>query len=527
MNNEALNQCNKLSLDFPLLFRYQYLITKNSNPTFPMASHTVGNWTVFVGSALPVARLQDLNGHDLGLVLGIAVDPQGLVENDYLVADLDASSSTFFHEFEDWLKYLSGRYTIILHAQHQSRVYADPVGMNGVVYDREAEQVAASTLLCLNRPVIDNTLFDPQVVTEGGKYSLFHTPDAYVHRVNPNAYLDLSDFIEYRFWPRGEVFRAEPEEWPALYDEMSAATKHATKCITAKYTTALPLSGGQDSRLLASMIGDEINNVPQVFTHIPNYASRIDAAVAALIAKELKVPHEIFDKRDSHFKKWRRQKSELEFQTASGVIAPQPQELRLGINLNLADGAVILRGHQTDLLRAVFIRRPGAQGRKNFRWQVKILNIVPPATFDNNVYDRFLPSYQAWYDTLPTPAKEKSIDFAFLEIYYSSTLGVTFPGLYRNFYLSPFNSRRMIELSLSIDDEYRRNSYAVNDIIWRKNPALHDLPFDYEAANHALDALGDEDVVRKLSADRSAQTQERALKMRTATETDLPIKPKA
>lgn len=57
---------------------------------------------------------------------------------------------------------------------------------------------------------------------------------------------------------------------------------------------------------------------------------------------------------------------------------------------------------------------------------------------------------------------------------------MTFPGLHRHFYMSPFNSRRMIELSLSIDVDYRIGARPVDDLLCRMNPALLAVPFDNE-----------------------------------------------
>ena len=57
---------------------------------------------------------------------------------------------------------------------------------------------------------------------------------------------------------------------------------------------------------------------------------------------------------------------------------------------------------------------------------------------------------------------------------------MTFPGLHRHFYMSPFNSRRMIELSLSIDVTYRIGAKPVDDLLYRMNPDLLSVPFDNE-----------------------------------------------
>ena len=149
-----------------------------------------------------------------------------------------------------------------------------------------------------------------------------------------------------------------------------------------------------------------------------------------------------------------------------------------------------MRGHQTDILRAVFLDRNGEAARAELIWQVKRLMPVPYPEFTRKVYRLFSKRYKAWLDGLPKCVQAKSVDMMFAEIYYCSSLGVTFPGLVRHFYLSPFNSRRMIGLCMSIDDEYRHESLAVDDLIYRLNPALHHVPLDYETGA-LLDDLED------------------------------------
>ena len=513
MSSEALYRCEEQKLNFAEVFRYQYLITESELGDFPMECRRLGGWHVHTGSHLPVARIRDEKGKDLALFLGIGVDQGGLIEVSHTLKGTDAADLVSFQVIEKWLKHVAGRYTLIAHAGGQARVYGDPVGMNGIVYDAASRRVAASTLLCLVRPLIQHPLYDHEIVEkEGGKYSLFHTRDAHVRRLNPNAYLDLANFGEHRFWPCGETFQSSASEWPALYDEMAETTKHVVRSIARSHTTALPISGGQDSRLLAAMIGPEIHQIGQVFTNIHNYASRIDAAIANRIAQRLGVEHQVFDKRKVRIRKWRAQKAEQEYRIATGIMGAAPKEIRHGLHLQLADGAVVLRGHQTDLLRAVFLTRPHPDQRTNFRWQIKRLLIVPRQRFSNRIYRRFLPFYEQWYDTLPPEAREKPIDFMFLEIYYSSTVGVTFPALNRNFFMSPFNSRRMIELALSLDDMYRRSSFPVHDILWRQNRALHDLPLDYEflQVKAPLDELETNAILGNLIAQRREATRNRA-----------------
>jgi hypothetical protein len=490
---KAETDCLLTDVIFDDAFRWQYLLTQRDIAQTALLRHTFASWNVYVGNGVQIARLFDVNDEQIGLFIGIGVAQDGLIEGDHRVGSLDATQSTFFTDFENWLFYVAGRYNVLVARDDDARFYSDPVGMNGTVFCTTERQVAASLALCINRDIVDHPLYDHTHIENGkGNYSLFHTRDKDVHRANPNAYLSLSDFRETRFWPRDEPFTTSRPR-AEVYDEIITRTASVIRAINAAYTTALPLSGGQDSRLLAAIAGDQLGDIEQKFTHIHNYAGRIDATIAGKMAQVLEIKHEVHDKRDYKSNRSTIGRAQAEYDTALGYTAPIKDEVKEDIHRGVTDGAVVLRGHQTDLLRAVFIDKPGAEGRASLRWQVKRLLIVPRKEFDSKIHGRFAPEYKAWIASLPCNVRDYQVDLMFVEIYYSATIGASFPAMSRNFLMSPFNSRHMIALSLSIEEQYRRDSLAVNDILLALNPALHDVPFDYEfGGSRDLDLIDDD-----------------------------------
>ncbi|OOY15453.1 hypothetical protein BMI85_13280 [Thioclava sp. DLFJ4-1] len=456
-----------------------------------------------------VSNLEDANGRAIGLFIGVGVDNATLVKGTHKIASLDLDRNSFFEDFEDWFYYVSGRYNAFIARGDSKRFYSDAVGMNGMVYDREERQVASSLALCIERDATPHPLYDHSRIERGeGNYSLFHTFDKDVRRGNPNYHLDLNDFSETRFWPRDEDFTTSRSH-DEIYEEITQRTSKVIAEINANFKTALPLSGGQDSRLLASISRTNLAGFDQFFTHIHNYASRIDATIAATLAKVMRVDHEIHDKRNIKVSEEDVSRFEAEFHAALGFKKKLTREVAHGLHECLTDRMVILRGHQTDLLRAVFIDKLGEDGRNNLRWQVKRLLIVPGKEFDRKTYRTFLPEYQNWVETLPKNAAKRQVDLMFLEIYYSSTIGLIFPALTRNFFMSPFNSRHLISLSLSIEEGYRKNSFAVNDIIFQVDPALHNVPFDYEFGGADLGRIDDEQAMEELTAARRKASETR------------------
>lgn len=460
--------------------RYQYLIAETPLNLPGFSRIEIGRKIVHVGSGLNICRLEAIGGQTIGFVLGLAVAPNGLLQNCYRM-QITLEDPAFFDRFEQFIKHLAGRYGVILHARGETRFYCDPVGMIGAVYEPRQRRLAASPLLTIDREVLPHPLYDHRIVEdEGGKYSLFHTNDAHIRRQNPNCYLDLDNFSETRFWPRDEVFSCDPARYDDLYDEMAETTAFTIGEVARHYNTALPVSGGQDSRLIAAMSKAHLPKIWQYFTQVHNFAARVDASVASKVCDVLSVPHETLNWRKHRAPQDQIDGYAAQYRAAIGYNAQLPAELEKGLVFGVQSGDVVLRGHQTDLLRAVFHFRPQKRAWNKPGWQIKHLLIVPLDRFDAEVKSRFTPEFAAWQTALPQNAREKAVDFMFLEIYYASTLGATFPAASRNFFISPFNSRRMIELSLQIDDAYRRKSHSVHDLLWRLNPKLARVPFDYE-----------------------------------------------
>ncbi len=504
---------------FQTVFRYQYVISKTKLDVYSFQTVTLNNWHISYGTALPFCRIYDSTGQWIGVLLGIAVAKNGLAQ-EKLDLDISVSDPDFFEKFERLLKDFAGRYAIFLSVGNKTRYYCDPVGMIGAVYEKDHQRIAASPLLTIDREVILHPMYDHEKMEKfKGKYSIFHTRDAQIRRLNPNCYLDLDKFEEKRFWPKDEVFAAGREDYCDIMDEIAATTKFNIEQIANTYPTALPISGGQDSRLLATMAGDAIGKIDQVYTHINKWMNTVDVTIGALIANALGVNHEVHTKGEHKFSKRERVNFNNMYSLAVGFPATIPAEYSNGNIKKIKTDAVILRGHQTDLLRAVFVRRPKSLWT-DFTWQIRLLLILPRDQFNKALSDTFIPEFQNWYESLPDNAKEKSVDFMFLEIYYSSTVGATFPGLWNNFYLSPFNSRRLIELSLKFKEDFRKNSMPVFCINRIQNPEVADIYFDFDYMNKAarVDGKTDLDLCSDLARERNTKIKRLVASLNKASE---------
>jgi hypothetical protein len=505
---EAENQLGHYRRRFRRAFRYQYNLSTEQEDIYSFAHQQCGDWHVHNGDGLPVCRLRDKNGRHIGVVLGIAVGPVGLISETSPFIPLDSTQQQFWRKFEEYIVDVAGRYAFILVRGSQTRMYVDPVGMIGAVYNKEDRYVASSPLLAIKRPVRQNPKFDPTIIEKhAGKYSLFHTVDVGVKRLMPNHYLDLSNFKEKRFWPKTENFVEPGQTRMSIYSEIAARTQFNVNAISPNFTCAMPISGGQDSRLLLALAKSNLHNIEQIYTHINNYATRIDDAIGSALCETIGVDHETHDKRQYSMKRWETVLTNQMFNVSLGYPSTAPKEYLNGVIKGVEDGAVILRGHQTDLLRAVYVFAPEDRWREA-EWQLERMLIVPRPMFNTDVIDTFKEDFLNWQSTLPKNALKKAADFMFLEVYYNSTVGTIFPALWRNFYVSPYNSRRLISLSLSFPEVVRRNSEPVFDIIQRFAPEISKIPFDHEIGAE-ISLLSDQEHVEKITKKRLSSTTKR------------------
>jgi len=469
-------------------FRYQYVISRTTEELEGFARHDLDGFHVYCGPALPTKVIFDKLGRRVGLLLGIAAG----IGAEQTPAEITLPFSTrvkgAWDKFEAMLTHAAGRYAFILQVKDETRLYTDPVGMIGAVYSREDGYVASSPLLAIKRQVRPNPKFDLETVQErGGRFSLFHTIDEAVRRLNPNHYLDLARLEEHRFWPRDEVFSPEPDCPAEIYSEIIATSRAHIGEITRDHPCSLPISGGMDSRLMLGFCGEHLHRIDQVYTHINNYATRRDAAIGAELCRILGVEHDIHDKRHFNLSRKEARCALQAYHLTYGAPVSPPKEYLNGVINGVPEGNVILRGHQTDLLRAVYVFKPEEFWRDP-DWQIERLLIVPRNEFDSTVAERYRDDFMAWQATLPENAMAKAADFMFLEVYYNSTIGASFPAMWRNFYLSPFNSRRLITLSLQFGETRRRASEPVFELIELMNEDLSKVPFDFEAPASMDDA---------------------------------------
>lgn len=240
----AQTECEERGWDFEDIFKYQYRITRSADATAKLSDHwktlTFGNLTIEHCPALPSSRLTDERGAVIGIVLGIAIGPDGTCL-DQVVTPAQRGPA-----LEEWIEQLAGRFVILAQSGSQIRFYLDAAGNLSAVYNAEAGILGSSVPLVVDGPLSMHPDIDLALVLEKKeRFAFGDTVDTRVTRARPNHYLDMGDFTSHRHWPRSDTPFAELDESRrACITEIGDRLTGTIGALTASYDCALPVTAG-------------------------------------------------------------------------------------------------------------------------------------------------------------------------------------------------------------------------------------------------------------------------------------------
>lgn len=495
----GFDRAEELGLNFSKAFSQQFVMRRDS--AFSLTNFRrahLGDWTLLTGSRMPVAQahLEATNLHVA--FLGKGVDANGaLIDSQVLQSKLERLRDP--QAIADDLNDCGGRFVFIITGPCFERLYIDPSGMMGAVYNQEAGLVAATVHLAIDRPVQPTTEY-PAAQTasdgSGGRFAFGYTPDREVKRVLANHYLDLNDFSQTRHWPtaeddftcpmREDVIRAR------LYDVITRHKVIMNALIRSSTPAILPITGGADSRLLLAFAKDALNDVDLFFTHKTNFNTGRDMELAEELAERASVELVTFDlvankeliRAPRMCERMHRQERLAEGLSGKG---PKPDHKKISERMVLPSGGSLLRGHVTDISKALLWRQVGMRefersGGQNHRPETGVrLMMTGMEGADKDPW--FLERYSAWAESLPQNARCRTLDFMGTEQYRSHGFGSLFYAFSHNFYMAPGCDRKIIRLLTSIPPHLRVN-FDVNDMLLEQcAPELMDVPYTRQVDN--------------------------------------------
>lgn len=470
MTTLAEQECRRLGWAFTESFRNQYTIT-NLTQDAPegWSSQTLGNWRVSHCQNLPRTELTFSNGLVVGIVLGYAVSPEGMMLEGRHKLPISTRSAASLAQAEKYVAQLAGRYVVLLCIGTSARVYSDPVCSLGPVYDPVTRRLGASLAMALDRPLIDNPDVSADNVAAGEACYLFgHTPDRDVKRALANHYIDLSDFSQRRHWPTEDMdFTLAGRKRHEVSLEIAAKLRLNMKALIERYPTALPVTGGKDSRLLVAAASDMLDQISQFFVYHTNASNAVDSEIALEIAREMSFPLRVISRESQRFKSGVSEADHADHMTLRhlrGGFEPETVDTdRIKATQMIPDRYLILRGNMADMAYAPHWQRPVFKDPHNTEFALGNLGV--PAAASTAFCEKTQSAFLDWKESLPERALPRIYDFLQTDVWLPHGNSAAFARETDHMFINPFNDRHLLHLTASIPPFMRRNGRIVEDIV--------------------------------------------------------------
>jgi threonine dehydratase len=495
----------------PLVFdRPEYAIARKSGPVFPyqfILSKTpvrhdenfnelqFADWTLYCGEKLDCSLAK--KGSIEAMVLGVAVDSDGHVVTEERLVEIIERYKTL-PKIVEYLVMCGGRYLFCISNGREQRLYLDPAGMFSAVYNAQEGVIASTATLAVSSPLQPNhayPLWEVAAYPRGGRFAFENTLDVRGTQISANTYLNMNAWTTHRHWPhKDQDFSCTSmDDVNASVDITHKRHSQIIGALAAHRPVALPVTGGQDSRLLLAFSKPHIDKIKLFYSHVTNFNTQVDATTAAELCARIGAPHETFQIQ-GNIKKYRPKLPlrdlRRRYLIRRGYLVDD-SDLQLTPLLKrelsafsaVPEGHLVLRGHVTDICKAVLWRRIGITWSEQNPLEaipadrgVSLMQLSPK-TFGSVNAEYFQPAYEAWKNGLPQNAAGRSIDLMGLEQYRPYGLGLTFHGHEDNFYMAPGNDRQIIAALAKVSPKMRAHLH-LNDLLLKSAaPELNDVSY--------------------------------------------------
>ncbi|QPH55930.1 hypothetical protein [Pontivivens ytuae] len=461
-------------------FRYQYAISDGPLNLPGFAQKSFAGRAITHCPDLGVAELMDTQGRPVALCIGTAIDAKGeVVRPGHIMAGVDQPD---WHAIERFVSGLAGRYVVLARNGIGLRLFGDVTMSMPCVYDPVDGIVASSLLMCLRRPIEESDIQDYRRAIAGEERFCFgNTRDRHVRSLPCNHWLELGTWQQGRFWPRAGDLEELPEtEVEDAIEQIGDRLGTTFGALVRHAPSAVPLTGGNDSRVLVACGKPHLQHVKEFYTHVQNRVGRMDSESAEYVAKTLGLTHNKHMKSDlAPLRPRAIRRRESWAHAATGYTVPAIGELTSGLLSLPPEGAQILRGNVIELMRASNWKRGDRSSKHDPVFGLRRCLFVGGTNFTDTFVDRWLDSYVCWRDGLPEDAQSNPFDLSFVE-HHLPNFGRLCLSFTDNFYLSPFNDRLLVGLAARLPISFRHANTANRRLIRLKAPEIADVPYARE-----------------------------------------------
>ena len=270
----------------------QFLLSPGEAALAPLGWRVrgLGAWELATHPSLPVVELRLGDGALVGLLLGHAVNAEGVLLRGLAVLE-GSYDSLSGDDLERWLYRLGGRFACFVNSPRLARFYLDPLGSLAAVYDPRRPVIASTgTALRWGKgfdfgPALGPNRFHPAGLTA----------DPEARRLLPNHYLDLALRRPVRHWPSRATNRVDDldvEAVDALVRRIVERMQLTAAGLARAYPCYIGLTAGRDSRMVLAAVKAAVPRACFVTFAYQDQARANDLHVARAICHLLGLEHQ-------------------------------------------------------------------------------------------------------------------------------------------------------------------------------------------------------------------------------------------
>lgn len=453
---------NILTMKLPSLDIWQYRLSRTPG----QKTIAVGDMWLETGAELPVARLTDMDGTPVGILVGFAIDLKSrqVIEGNWQVpARLGVDVDAFVRK---GLLALGGRFLWIFCTDSMARIYPDCSAQVPCVFDPKM-QVAGSTAHALLDDAdyevrFDKALFDELGIDGEGWFPAGLTAHRGLNRVLPNHYLDLDNWTVNRSWFGPEAKTDDPSK---IVDEIIEIVQaQIGAMIKGPKRVAMALTAGRETRMLLACARPFLDQVDFV-TISGGDRHNTDTVMARRIADDLGLSYLTLARTASD-----PQQRALFIRRGGHCNADSNSHFHPSV-WPISQSHVMISGNGGEIARAFFWRETDTP-------QMALTAPQLTGRFGLPANEALNERLNRWLNVLQGTDSLHVLDLAYQEHRDGAWYAVQFssdPTLVRQ---APLLTTRMVELMMQLPPEWKRTSRLPHEIIAREWPELERFPYN-------------------------------------------------
>ena len=191
------------------------------------------------------------------VLIGYIIDPK-FPEKSILDILNDISGFITINDVSKKLYNLVGRFVLLIKKENQYFFFNDACGLKLFFYTKYEENIYAASQTLLLKLVINlkegdnyHKYYNSQYVKSNIEHWIPSGTSLYedVQQLVPNHYLDVSKYMQIRYWPNKPIINVSFENSVEKFSEL---LKNTMTAANKKFKLALPLTAGWDTRIILS-----------------------------------------------------------------------------------------------------------------------------------------------------------------------------------------------------------------------------------------------------------------------------------